>query len=252
MFRVFEGERQPLPRVLGPVERVLYRLCGVDPRAASRPGSSTRSRCSPSAPSALLVTYADPAPAAPAAAQPAAASAPSSRRSAFNTAASFTTNTNWQSYSRRVDDELPDADGGARLAQLHLGGRRHRRRARASRAASRGGRGPDGAKTLGNFWVDLIRAHRSTCSCRSASSSRCVLVSQGVIQNFAPYHDVTTLEGAKQILAHGPGRLAGGDQEARHQRRRLLQRQQRPPVREPDAAHQLPRRCSSSSPSRRR
>src|SRR5689334_24110477 len=31
MSLVFEGERQPLPRVFGPVERVLYRLCGVDP-----------------------------------------------------------------------------------------------------------------------------------------------------------------------------------------------------------------------------
>src|ERR1700758_731031 len=32
MFRVFEGERQPLPRVFGPVERLLYRLSGVDPK----------------------------------------------------------------------------------------------------------------------------------------------------------------------------------------------------------------------------
>src|SRR5512140_442511 len=32
MFRVFEGERQPLPRLFGPLERLLYRLCGVDPR----------------------------------------------------------------------------------------------------------------------------------------------------------------------------------------------------------------------------
>ena len=32
MFRVFEGERQPLPRVFGPLERACYRLCGVDAR----------------------------------------------------------------------------------------------------------------------------------------------------------------------------------------------------------------------------
>jgi K+-transporting ATPase ATPase A chain len=31
MYRVFEGDRQPLPRVFGPLERGLYRLCGVDP-----------------------------------------------------------------------------------------------------------------------------------------------------------------------------------------------------------------------------
>ena len=32
MFRVFEGDRQPLPRFFGPIERFLCRLCGVDPR----------------------------------------------------------------------------------------------------------------------------------------------------------------------------------------------------------------------------
>ena len=67
-----------------------------------------------------------------------------------------------------------------------------------------------------------------------------VLISQGVIQNLSPYTDATTLEGAKQTIAHGAGGLAGGDQAARHQRRRLLQRQRRPPLREPDAVHELP------------
>ncbi len=33
MFRVFEGDRQPLPRFFGPIERLIYRLCGVDPKA---------------------------------------------------------------------------------------------------------------------------------------------------------------------------------------------------------------------------
>src|SRR5262245_26628456 len=32
MFRVYEGDRQPLPRVFGPIERLLYRLCGVNPK----------------------------------------------------------------------------------------------------------------------------------------------------------------------------------------------------------------------------
>ncbi len=32
MFRIFEGDRQPLPRFFGPIERFLYRLCGVDPK----------------------------------------------------------------------------------------------------------------------------------------------------------------------------------------------------------------------------
>ena len=32
MFRVFEGDRQPLPRFFGPIERLIYKLCGVDPK----------------------------------------------------------------------------------------------------------------------------------------------------------------------------------------------------------------------------
>ena len=52
---------------------------------------------------------------------------------------------------------------------------------------------------------------------------------------------VTTLQGAQQTIALGPDRLAGVDQGAGQQRRRLPQRQLRPPVREPDAADELAR-----------
>ena len=101
-------------------------------RAASSRGTCTRSRCSRSAPSrssALYVlqrvqgvlplnpTDVDGVPSA----------------LAFNTAASFVTNTNWQNYGGRVDDEPPDPDGGAGGAELRLrrGRDRGRRRARA-------------------------------------------------------------------------------------------------------------------------
>ena len=103
----------------------------------------------------------------------------------------------------RVDDELPHADGGPRLAQLHVGGRRHLRRARARprlHAPARARREQDARQLLGRSH----RAASSTCSCRSASSSALVLVWQGCIQNFSPYLDVTTLEGGKQTLALGP------------------------------------------------
>ena len=49
---------------------------------------------------------------------------------AFNTAASFTTNTNWQAYARRIDHELLHADGRARLSQFRLGGGGNRGRYR--------------------------------------------------------------------------------------------------------------------------
>ena len=107
MFRVFEGDRQPLPRLFGPIERGLYRLCGVNPREQQTWTEYTLALLLFSA-ITLLVTYAierlqqvlplnpqhfDPVP----------------PDLAFNTAASFTTNTNWQAYSG-------DADGGTGLA----------------------------------------------------------------------------------------------------------------------------------------
>ena len=83
----------------GRFERLLYRAVAASTRSASRPGRSTRSRCWCSAPSACSSPTLIQRLQQRAAVQPAAPRRPSSRRSAFNTAASFTTNTNWQSYS---------------------------------------------------------------------------------------------------------------------------------------------------------
>ncbi len=97
LYRVYEGEQQPLPRLLGPLERGLYRLSGVDPRREQTWVQYAFALLAFSAFS-LLVTYAierlqlllpfnpQKFPAVPA-------------DLAFNTAASFTTNTNWQAYS---------------------------------------------------------------------------------------------------------------------------------------------------------
>ena len=72
---------------------------------------------------------------------------------AFNTAASFTTNTNWQSYTGESTMSYLLADGGAGDPQFHLGGRRASPWRRRWCAASRGTR----PKRIGNFWVDLVR-----------------------------------------------------------------------------------------------
>jgi K+-transporting ATPase ATPase A chain len=63
--------------------------------------------------------------------------------------------------------------------------------------------GPDGSKGVGNFYVDLIRGlvYVLLPICIVVAF---VLVSQGVIQNLAGYHQLTTVEGGKQILAMGP------------------------------------------------
>ena len=103
----------------------------------------------------------------------------------------------------------------------------------------------DKAKTIGNFWVDLVRVHLylliPICIVYAL-----FLVSQGMIQNFQPYDAVTVLDQSAAagrdghaIDRPGPGRVADRDQDARHQRRRLLQRQRRVSLREPDAAEQL-------------
>jgi K+-transporting ATPase ATPase A chain len=200
MFRVFEGDRQPLPRSFGRLERLCYRLSGVDPRKEQTWKQYTIALLVFSA-IGVIVTYLfqrlqHVLPFNP---QHFGAVEPTS---AFNTAASFTTNTNWQGYSGESTmsyltqmaglawHNFTSAAAGIGVA-LALG------RGFARRA------GPDGARTLGNFWVDLTRGIVYVFLPLSIVFGL-VLVSQGAIQNLAPYADLTTLEGAKQTLALGP------------------------------------------------
>ncbi|HMF39968.1 MAG TPA: potassium-transporting ATPase subunit KdpA [Polyangia bacterium] len=200
MFRVFEGDRQPLPRTFGRVEHLCYRLSGVDPKKEQTWKQYAFALLVFSA-FGLIVTYLiqrlqGVLPFNP---QHFGAVEPTS---AFNTAASFTTNTNWQGYSGESTmsylsqmaglawHNFTSAAAGIGVA-LALG------RGFARRP------GPDGAKTLGNFWVDLIRGIVYIFLPLSIVFGL-ALVWQGAIQNLSPYADVTTLEGAKQTLALGP------------------------------------------------
>ncbi|HEX5750125.1 MAG TPA: potassium-transporting ATPase subunit KdpA [Archangium sp.] len=202
LFHVFEGPTQPLPKVLGPVERLLLKLCGVDPR---RNPEQTWVRYALSLLAfslfSVLLVYLlqrlqHVLPLNP---QNLPAVGP---ELAFNTAASFTTNTNWQSYAG--ESTLSYLTQMAGLAWQNF----------VSAAAGMGVAlalargftrrpGPEGQKTLGNFWVDLIRGTLYVllplCFVYAL-----FLVSQGVLQNFAPYRELTTLEGVKQTLAMGP------------------------------------------------
>ena len=200
MFRVFEGTRQPLPSVLGRAERLVYRLCGVDP---------TREQTWPAYAFSLLAfslfgllgTYAierlqhvlplNPQHLGPV--EPALA---------FNTAASFTTNTNWQSYT-------PESTMGYLTQMAGLAWHNFTSAAAGiaiALALARGftrTTGTAGGKTIGNFWVDLVRATVYVLLPISFVYAL-FLVSQGVLQNLAPYRDLVTLEGARQVLAMGP------------------------------------------------
>ena len=131
-------------------------------------------------------------------------------------------------------------DGRADGAELRLRRDRHGAGRGAGRAASRAAR----RHGIGNFWADLDPRARSTCCCRSRSCcALCSWSGRACRRTSAPTSTATTLEGAEQTIAQGPVASAGRDQDAGHQRRRLLQRQLGAPVREPDAALQFRRRC---------
>ena len=162
----------------------------------------------------------------------------------FNTTSSFVTNTNWQYYGGEttltyfaqmagltVQNFVSAAVGIAVLAAVIRG------------FAARSG------AALGNFWVDLVRISFYILLPISFIAAL-VLVSQGVIQTLDGSQTIHTIAGGTQTMALGPGRLPGGDQGARHQRRRLLQRQQRLPVREPERADQHPRAAADPDRSR--
>jgi len=200
MYRVFEGERQPLPRLFGAIERLLYKLCGVDPKEHQDWKQYTVAMLVFSA-ITLLVTYGierlqHVLPLNPQNFGPVPADL------AFNTAASFTTNTNWQAYSGESTmsyltqmaglawHNFISAAVGIGIALALARGITYRLQAGA-------------AKTLGNFWVDLVRATVYVLIPISIPVAL-LLVSQGVIQNFSSYVEVTTLEGVKQTLAMGP------------------------------------------------
>src|SRR5580698_3201358 len=117
---------------------------------------------------------------------------------AFNTAASFTTNTNWQAYGGESTmsyftqmaglafHNFVSAAAGIAVAIAVVRG--------FVRKSSR---------TIGNFWYDLTRATLWVLLPISIVFAL-VLVWQGVPQNLAAYTHVQTLEGAKQVIAQGP------------------------------------------------
>jgi K+-transporting ATPase ATPase A chain len=200
IFRVLEGDRQPLPRFFGPIERFLCRLCGVDPGQQQSWKEYTVGMLIFSE-ITLVVTYGierlqHVLPLNPQNFGPVPAEL------AFNTAASFTTNTNWQAYSGESTmsyltqmaglawHNFISAAAGIAIAIALARGITYRLR-------------PEAPKTIGNFWVDLIRCTLYVLLpiCIPVAL---LLVSQGVIQNFSSYVEVTTLEGVKQTLAMGP------------------------------------------------
>ncbi len=150
---------------------------------------------------------------------------------AFNTAVSFVTNTNWQSYAGEstmsyasqmigltVQNFLSAAVGIAVMAALIRG---------LSRQSAKG---------IGNFWVDLVRSTLYVLL-PLALIWAVLLGSQGVIQTLnGPYAGRCATD-----LGPGTGGFTGSHKNARHQWWRCLQHQFSTSIRKPDAALQLPR-----------
>ena len=200
MHRVFESDARPLPRVAGPLERLLLRACGADPRREQTWSEYTLALLAFSL-LGVLVTYAIQRLQGLLPFNPQGMSAVSPA-SAFNTAVSFTTNTNWQGYAGEATMSYLTQMAGLAWHNFVSAAAGMGAALAFARGLTRGPSG-DGSRGIGNFWADLIRATLYVLLPISVVVGL-VLVALGMIQNLSPYREVTTLEGATQILALGP------------------------------------------------
>jgi len=117
---------------------------------------------------------------------------------AFNTAVSFVTNTNWQAYSGEETMSYLTQMAGLTVQNFVSAAT-----GMAVAVALARGLAGQPAKTIGNFWVDLTRSVLWVLLPFSLAGAL-FLVSQGVLANLHPYLTVTTLEGGRQTIAMGP------------------------------------------------
>ncbi len=196
MAHVYEGGPSRLDRVFGPVERFMYRLCRIDPEREQRWNVYALSLLAFSVVGVLLLYVM----------QRLQSSLPFNPTNmanvtpalSFNTAISFVTNTNWQNYGGEatlshltqmvgltVQNFVSAAAGMAVMVALIRG---------LARA---------GQRTIGNFWVDLIRTALRILL-PIAFVFAVVLIATGVIQNLHGFTDVHTVAGATQKIPGGP------------------------------------------------
>ena len=197
MEKVFNGSRNLFSPIFGPLERLIYSVLRIDPSEDQPWTKYTFDLLMFSAVSLVftytvirlqhIIPFLNPAQLGRV-----------TPHLAFNTAVSFTTNTNWQSYGGEstmsyltqmvgltLQNFLSAAVGIAVAVALIRG---------IARKQSKG---------IGNFWADLVRCNLYVLLPFSIVLA-VILVSQGMIQNFLPYTEVSALEGTKQVIAQGP------------------------------------------------
>jgi potassium-transporting ATPase potassium-binding subunit len=196
MARVFSRERTSMDPVLRPIERVLYRVTGVDENHEMRWTEYAVSMLLFSLVSMLLL-YLIQRVQGFLPFNPQKLGAVSPAHLAFNTAASFTTNTNWQNYAGETTmsyftqmaglayHNFVSAAVGIALAIAFIRGIARRQ-----------------TETIGNFWVDMVRSCLWVLLPFSIVGAL-LLVSQGVVQNLRPYDKVALAE-PMQVQKAGP------------------------------------------------
>lgn len=186
MAAVYEGRRTWLDAALRPVERLTYRLCGIDPGAEMRWTTYAAAMLWFSA-AGFVVVYLLQRFQASAPLNPQGLG-PVSPDSSFNTAVSFATNTNWQGYGGEVTLSYLSQMLGLAVQNFVSAAA-----GMASLVALIRGLARRSAQTIGNFWVDLVRSTLYVLLPLSFVLA-IVLVSQGVVQNFKPYQTASLLQ----------------------------------------------------------
>ena len=196
MTKLAQGERTFMHRLLRPLEVAIYKLCGID-ETAEQHWTRYAGGILLFSVATMLVTYLVQRIQQWLPWNPAGLGNISPDLS-FNTAMSFTTNTNWQAYTPETTvsyltqmiglathNFFSAAVGFAAGIAVIRGFARH------------------SVKTLGNFWVDMTRGLVYLLIPLSIVGAL-LLVSQGAIQNLHPYEKIATLEGGMQTIPQGP------------------------------------------------
>src|SRR6202171_2480392 len=196
MKRVFAGEKTLLDPILRPLERGIYRLCGVDAKSEQGWIEWTLVMLLVNAAS-LVILYAmqrlqKVLPFNP------NGFGPVSPDSSWNTAVSFTTNTNWQGYSGETT-----MSHFTQMAGLALHNFLSAATGIAIAIAVIRGIAREKASGIGNFWFDCTRAILWVLLPFSFLAAL-FFVSRGVVQNFRADVAVKTVEGAEQKIPQGP------------------------------------------------
>src|SRR5208337_762507 len=217
MARVFTGESTPLDPLLCPLERLIYRLTGVQPKSEMRWQEYAQAFVILGMVGTLLLYAILRLQRLLPWFYPAYMTTPMTPDLAMNTAVSFATTTTWQAYAGETTLSYCSQIVGLTVQNFLAGGA-----GLAVGVAFVRGMARDHAETIGNFWVDLVRSILWVLLPISLVGAL-LLVWQGVPMNFHPYAQAKGLEGVRANHRAGAGSRAGDYQEPRYEWRRLFQ-----------------------------